>query len=435
MEEIAPIIIIIGGITLAVLWSMNGAKRAKIDDLEKRNEYQRKTSQKEIERLNSAQNEHNRKTQEKHIKRIRELKVETKRLADINHKTTANLTKLSERQRGLLAIIEEKNSHFPWLATAFSDYQDYLGKMDAALLLSKKRPAPKAVEKIKEATRRASNAEKRFRSLKYRIDFYEKYFPWIMDVTGDSLEEFLNAQEAIVSPPLESQNDDPVRNMLSQQEYAAFSTAERNQLALDRWKSKRKSNWEIGRMYERYIGYLYEEQGNRVEYFGAIKGLDDLGRDLIVRKSGETMIVQCKYWAKEKTIHEKHIFQLFGTVVEHIARTNSNGESLPLFETFTQLSDIRPVFVTSTVLSERAKEFAALLKVEVRESVPFGDYPIIKCNISKRNGERVYHLPFDQQYDRTVIEPEEGEFYAWTTDEAEKQGFRRAHRWRPERGD
>ncbi len=332
-------------------------------------------------------------------------------------------------------MIKEKNKHFPWLATAFADYQDYLGKLDQASVLKKKRPAPKAAEKIKEATRRASDAEKRFRSLKYRIDFYEKYFPWITEVTGDTLEEFLFARETEISMPPEGAKNDPVRKMLSEQEYVALSKAERNQLALDRWKKSKKSNWEVGRMYERYIGYLYEDQGYRVEYFGAIKGLDDLGRDLIARKNGEIMIVQCKYWAMQKTIHEKHIFQLFGTVVEHIARTNSVGDSLPLFETFTQLSDIRPVFVTSTTLSERAKEFAALLNVEVRESVPLGDYPIIKCNISKRNSERVYHLPFDQQYDRTIIEPEEGEFYAWTTDEAEKQGFRRAFRWHPEMGD
>jgi len=122
-------------------------------------------------------------------------------------------------------------------------------------------------------------------------------------------------------------------------------------------------------------------------------------------------------------------------VVEFIARTNSSEESLPLFETFTQLSEIKPVFVTSTNLSDRANEFAKLLKVEVRENVALGKYPMIKCNISKRNGEKVYHLPFDQQYDRTIIEPQDGEFYAWTVEEAENSDFRRAFRWRPEKSD
>jgi hypothetical protein len=28
---------------------------------------------------------------------------------------------------------------------------------------------------------------------------------------------------------------------------------------------------------------------------------------------------------------------------------------------------------------------------------------MIKCNISKRSGEKIYHLPFDQQYDKVKI--------------------------------
>ena len=52
--------------------------------------------------------------------------------------------------------------------------------------------------------------------------------------------------------------------------------------------------------------------------------------------------------------------------------------------------------------------------------------PII---INRANGDKIYHLPFDQQYDRCIIN-EPGEFYASTVAEAEKAGFRRAMRWR-----
>jgi hypothetical protein len=55
-------------------------------------------------------------------------------------------------------------------------------------------------------------------------------------------------------------------------------------------------------------------------------------------------------------------------------------------------------------------------------------YPIIKCNISNSK-EKIYHLPMDQQYDRVIIDPSKGEFYANTIVEAEKAGFRRAFRW------
>ena len=57
------------------------------------------------------------------------------------------------------------------------------------------------------------------------------------------------------------------------------------------------------------------------------------------------------------------------------------------------------------------------------------DYPMIKCNISGRTREKIYHLPFDQQYDRVVIGDRDGEFYAATIEEAEAKGFRRAWRY------
>jgi hypothetical protein len=80
------------------------------------------------------------------------------------------------------------------------------------------------------------------------------------------------------------------------------------------------------------------------------------------------------------------------------------------------------------MLSERAKRFADELDITVEERVALKDYPRIKCNIA-RDGERIYHLPLDQQYDRTVIEPDRGECYASTVAEAERAGFRRAWHW------
>jgi hypothetical protein len=40
------------------------------------------------------------------------------------------------------------------------------------------------------------------------------------------------------------------------------------------------------------------------------------------------------------------------------------------------------------------------------------------------------HLPFDQQYDATLVELERGERWVSTVAEAEALGFRRAWRWR-----
>ncbi|WP_298675942.1 restriction endonuclease [uncultured Lentibacter sp.] len=420
MSDLAPIIAFGGCLTAGVLWLANSSLKARIRILE--NDISRQKQQSLEDKLLA----------EEGAKKLKNALLEQRG-------ETSQIKTKSEKQKevivGLESLILEKNLQFPWLVTAFSDFQEILGKRDEEALRFKTRAAPKAAEKVKEATERAKNAERRYRMLKYRIDFYEKYFPWITEVTGDNLESLLKNSANGVEDDQQPATEDRVQNYLSLEEFKALSLTERNQLALDRWKKNRKSSWEIGRLYERFIGYEYEQQGYTVEYYGAIKGFDDLGRDLIVTKGGKVLIVQCKYWAQEKTIHEKHVFQLFGSVVEYVARQNTIGETKPLFDAFEKLADIRAVFVTSTTLSDRARDFAKLLNVEVREGVPLSDYPLIKCNISKRASERVYHLPFDQQYDRTVIERNTGECYAWSVAEAEASGFRRAFRWRPEAGD
>jgi hypothetical protein len=181
------------------------------------------------------------------------------------------------------------------------------------------------------------------------------------------------------------------------------------------WKAK-KSKWQVGRDYERYVGYLYEHDGYDVAYYGIEKGLEDLGRDVIATKDGQIDVVQCKRWSAERTIHEKHIFQLFGTVT---AFRIDNPHAI-----------VSGRFVTTTKLSDRARAFADRLEIRVDEEFAFDEsYPCIKCNVSMADGERIYHLPFDQMYDATVIHRDRGEFYARTVKEAEDAGFRRAFRW------
>lgn len=92
-------------------------------------------------------------------------------------------------------------------------------------------------------------------------------------------------------------------------------------------------------------------------------------------------------------------------------------------------TDATPVFATTTALSPDAMEVAKELQVQMRNQ-PLQRYPMIKCNINPSTQERIYHLPFDQQYDNVVIGNVEGEFYADTVAEAEAAGYRRAFRWR-----
>ncbi|MEY3495804.1 MAG: hypothetical protein RJA80_26 [Actinomycetota bacterium] len=43
-----------------------------------------------------------------------------------------------------------------------------------------------------------------------------------------------------------------------------------------------------------------------------------------------------------------------------------------------------------------------MLEKKVIQEKQLKQYPVIKCNIAS-NGEKIYHLPFDQQYDKTLI--------------------------------
>ncbi len=199
-----------------------------------------------------------------------------------------------------------------------------------------------------------------------------------------------------------------------------LTTTEKNQLALDRYReSHKKSKWQVGRDYELYVGYVYEQKGFKVDYFGSYMGLEDLGRELVAEKGGKIHIVQCKYWSSVKQIHENHINQLYGTKVCYCIEHNIDP------------SQVLGVLVTNIQLSPTAKKMADFLGIRYKENYEIKDYPCIKCNIGKDEfgyPTKIYHLPFDQQYDATKIK-DPGEFYAMTVAEAEAAGFRRAAKW------
>ena len=101
-----------------------------------------------------------------------------------------------------------------------------------------------------------------------------------------------------------------------------------------------------------------------------------------------------------------------------------------LSEIYFNRADVHRGLSLRRVSLSYAQDCADLLGVEVQSKYPMSrDYPIIKCNISKHTGDRIYHLPFDQQYDATRIDLTAGEFYAKDVVEAENAGFRRAWRY------
>lgn len=334
--------------------------------------------------------------------------------AELQFKVRAK--QLDDREQGILILSKQKAVGFPWLANAYAEFFHLEEMKLARTLETKKHPAFTAAEKVRESAQRRREAERIARILKYEIEFYENLFPWLADLKSEEIEEELLRIRS--GNATEESDDDAAKKWLTPEEYAILPSQEKYQIALDRYWTKKKSKWEIGRDYERYVGWRYESQGSNVYYQGIIEGFDDLGRDLIVVKGKQVRIVQCKYWSKGKTIHEKHVFQLYGTKVAY--EMDNAG------------MDVQGHFVTSTTLSERARRFADHLGVKVTDSLALDQYPCIKCNISRRDGERIYHLPFDQQYDKTMIETDRGECYASTIKEAEAKGFRRAFRYHGE---
>lgn len=304
--------------------------------------------------------------------------------------------------------ITQKCSLYPHLAAIMSDLLTIHYHEAEWRLLHKKRPALIEAKRINELCSETRKIIKEKKQLEYKLAYITELFPNIEDVFDEGFNEDTDFN-------LESNDDtDRVRLFLSHDEYIKLSTVEKNQLALDRYIQNRKSKWQIGRDYEMYIGQAFENKGFCVEYTGIIENLEDMGRDLIAKKENKTYIVQCKNWSQEKTIHEKHIFQLYGTV---ILKTLENPET-----------KVRGIFVTSTSLSDKAKAIAQHLNIWVYQKISLKPFARIKCNINRTSGEKIYHLPFDQQYDKTIIEKETGEFYALTVSEAEEKGFRRA--WR-----
>jgi len=300
-----------------------------------------------------------------------------------------------------------------WLAGMIADAELSVDRCRQRELVVKKRPALAAAVTVKEIAEEKRDLMARLKFLEYQLKSYEEWFPTLADYREALLEELIPVggdRDGLA----EIENADPALPFLSREEYEGLSPTKRNQLALDRYRARDKSDWEIGRHYERILGYLYERDGWIVTYHGAVKGFEDFGRDLICERAGEIEVVQAKCWSKSKVLHEKHVFQLFGSTM-HFRKERS--------EMF-----VTPVLISTTELSEFAKEAAQILGVRV-ETRPLEDFPLVKCNVNPSTGERIYHLPFDQQFDRVQIKAQ-GESFEWTIEAAEAKGFRRAYRHR-----
>jgi hypothetical protein len=313
-------------------------------------------------------------------------------------------------------LCERNNESLEHISSLVGDHLTLQYALSAEYLEGKKHPALKEAKRIKELRKETKDILKKSKILQYKFEFILQLFPdlelYIEDVESIAQLANLDKLEDIDS------TTDRVRYYLSKEEYNQLSESERNQLALDRYIKSQKTKWQIGRDYELFIGQQYTQNGWDVEFFGIDKGLEDMGRDLVATKGKLIHVIQCKYWGQQKLIHEKHISQLYGTTVQYILSSKTNKK-------------VVPVFATNISLSPTAQDFADYLDVMLIKKKLITDFPRIKCNINRDSfgkKTKIYHLPMDQQYDRTKV-CDKGEFFAYTVKEAESAGFRRALKW------
>lgn len=306
---------------------------------------------------------------------------------------------------------------FGYISSLYADVLVYIYNDTIRFLKNKKHPALSAANEVNKLRIETRKYIATYKEMLYKYEFLLKTFP--------SLERYVDDEESLLRlGNYENYNDieanrDRAFDYLNKEEWNKLGVDERNQLALDRYKKSSKSNWVIGVEYEMYVEYVLRQNGFDTIPFGSVKGLDDLGRDIIAKKvnrKGElvTYIIQCKNWASNKVIHENVICQLFGTAVEYDIQNRR------------MFSKTIPVLYSTTKLSDMAVEFAKRLGVVVCVTEK-KEYPMIKCNVSS-DGSKIYHLPFDQQYYRTQI-CKPGELYVWTVMEAVSLGFRRAFKY------
>lgn len=316
------------------------------------------------------------------------------------------------------------------VATLIADISTIDDELLAKHLECKKHPAYRSADIIREFRKEKKVLIAQLKTMQYEYELLQQQIPNLTKYCS-SIEDVVQDMQIVAN------TTNQVYNWLTSAEYNTLSEKQRVQLALDRYNSSwRKSNRRIGYDYELYCGY-HLRQGNicrlrndkplSVIQYGIEQGLEDQGRDIIAQYSdGKVYIIQCKRWKRDKLIRENVIMQLFGSAAEYCYKYYGNSYN-PISKLY---NTIIPVLITTTNLSDTAKNFAIRLGIKVvmfdwdMKQYP---YPQIKCNIN--HGNMIYHLPFDDQYDRTIIDEKVGEFYAFTVEEAERKGFRHAMKY------
>lgn len=145
-------------------------------------------------------------------------------------------------------------------------------------------------------------------------------------ILKDFISKKQTTPEPTYTPP---QSHEPPQPQLSRNEKLLKEYEEKQYLKAE----------EIGRRYERYIGYLCEIDGYKVDYNGIKKGVKDGGVDLICSKRKELIIIQCKCRDEQGQIHENTILQLVANLMKYKRKYPNKNVSAVIYTSHDNLDD------------------------------------------------------------------------------------------------
>jgi exonuclease VII small subunit len=163
------------------------------------------------------------------------------------------LRALEKDRAAIRQLARERQLGFPWLAKAYDEYFALQEDGIAGYLQQKSPPAHKAAEIVREYSRLRREAERRAKVAEYIVEYYEYIAPFLIDLR-EEVDDPADREHQLIDEYSPEEREDAVTTYLTKEEYRRISTAERNQLALSRYWNRPKSNWLIGRDYERFIG-------------------------------------------------------------------------------------------------------------------------------------------------------------------------------------
>ncbi len=225
-----------------------------------------------------------------------------KKIAKARSQLDGDERALVERNERFQTLLRSRTEAYPLIAAAWAEWELARAKDEAHYLRNKKHPAKSAAQLVKDKGMEMADLRRRMKVAEYVAQLYEFHFPWIADLRDLDAELDYTATAGEGEPDTE---DPSPRILFSLAEWSQLTECERNQRALDRYLSGRQTPWQLGRDYERYIGYLREQAGCAVTYHGIFKASRTSGVTSGEREGRTIEVIQCKRWAQQKTIHEK----------------------------------------------------------------------------------------------------------------------------------